>query len=231
VVAAILVLVAAMALPAVRSIMVQTQRASAVQKLEGLLVETRAVARSRMTTAILRVERAFETDDNGQMLKDLQGNALWKDHQQARILITGYRRADYPRPGVEHVLQVVPGTGTTELPRWIWLAPGDAMWAGSKTVTQFVPTAKSASAIDTLDTFYVAFDRNGQLIRMPPDQLVYMDPTQGNVLVDHPSESVRSVMVYNRELFESPQQGIAAIHEGRPLYVGRYGGALVHGRP
>jgi len=229
VVIAIIVVMSALSVPAVHNYLLERQSATAVQTLSGTLVNTQAMAQANFTTTAARVERAFKTDDAGRMIKDASGNPIWLDHQRIRILGFGLRQVRNPIPGEERAFRQFADVRPSELPSAAWLAPDDALSLLSGGNTTWRPPPSGLAAIDTLDTFYIAFNRRGELIRLPADRLVYLDETQNNAFVGFPRPSRLGAIAYNRERFEKSGRDPYWLRMGFPLYVDQRMGSIVKG--
>jgi hypothetical protein len=83
--------------------------------------------------------------------------------------------------------------------------------------------------IDTLDTFYLTFTRQGELTRLPAGRLVYLDESQNNALVGHPHPPCSGAIVYNRERFVKRNRDAQVLRAGIPLYVDRGTGSTIRG--
>jgi prepilin-type N-terminal cleavage/methylation domain-containing protein len=229
VVMAIITVVSTLSVPAVRSYMLDRENAMAVAFFAGAAQNAQVLARANFTTTVVRVERAFETDDAGRMVKDAAGKPIWLNHQRIRILAVGLRQASRPIQGEERAFRQMAGTSPTDLPSTIWLAPENGVSLLSTGNTIWQPPTTGAVAIDTLDTFYVAFNRRGELVRLPRERLVYLDETQNNLLVGHPQPSNVGAIAYNRERFNESGRDPHWMQTGVPLYVDQQTGSVVGG--
>lgn len=229
VVLAIIVVMSSLSAPAIYQYMLERQRAAAVQTFSAAVANAQVLAQANFTTVAVRVERAFRTDDAGRMLKDATGRPTWLDHQQIRTLAVGLRQSGRPVAREENAFRQLAGTGTAHLPPAAWLAPDDglSLLAGGDTAWQ--PPTSGIAAIDLLDTFYIAFDRRGERVRLPADRLVYLDETQNDAFVGFPRPSNLGAIAYNRERFEKSSRDPYWLKMGVPLYVDRRTGSTIRG--
>ena len=218
----IIALAASLAAPAISSVVFSRQQTKAVETFDSLLTVAHGAALSNFTRTALRIERAFETDEEERMVKDGVGNPKWLPHQQARLLVFGNRRPGFEIPGERWSYRQLADTGTTPLPRLVWLAPDYALFPSSEANQNWQP-----AAISRLDTFYVAFSRQGELMSLASDGIVYLDETQGGLFIHHPDPSARAAVAYDRQALEQQGGNLAQGLAGIPLYVTRYTGSTV----
>ena len=228
-VVAMILVMTSLAGPAAHRLILQSQTNSAVHTFSGLVAGAQATAQSHFTTAAVRIERAFKTDEHGQMLKDHAGNALRLPRQQARILVFGMRQPDRPIGHEERAFRQLAHSGVTRLPREAWLAPDYALSLTFVAEELWRAPSAGVAPISTLDTFHVAFDRRGELVQVPAKQLIYLDETQGDLFAGHPYPSARGAVVYRRATFEDSGGDAAYLVNGRPLYINRFTGCVVEG--
>lgn len=228
VVMVIVVLVAAIALPAVRPMVLQSQMSAATQKLDVLLTHAQTTAQANFTTAGLRFERAYETDADGLLIKGPNGGPIWKDYQQARLVVFS-SGGDYPLTLNQFAFRDLPDSSITRLPSLVRMAP-DYTLAPAFNAELAQVTTESDMA-DTLETFYVLFDRTGALKRVPAGSIRYYHAAQGGVFEDHSYASATGVVLYPHELIDPTAGDFDALADGVPLYVNRFTGALVKGNP
>lgn len=229
VVVAIIVIVSALAVPSINSLMSTYERQKAVASFESLLASAQATARGHFTTVALRIERAFETDEYGRMVLGAGGEPIWLDYQQVRILVFAGWRAQFGSPGEQMSFRQLTNSKPTALPGSFWLAPDYARSAKFNPTLQWQPTDPDVQPINTLDTFYLVWNRQGELIRLPAARIVYLDATQEHALVDHPYSSARSAIGYDRLAYEQSNGNLAILEQGLPLYVNRHSAMLVMG--
>ena len=227
----IIALASLLAAPAIRSLIFSSQQARAVKTFGSLLITTQSAARSHFTRAALRVERGFEVDGQGQMIKDGLGNPRWLDRQQMRVLVFGHRRAESGIPGEERSFRQLAHTGPTALPNSVWLAPDYALSPEFERKDLWQPSGTGTVPVNTLETFYVVFDRQGKLVRLPPDKTVYLDETQGNALAGHPCSSARAAIAYDRRSLDPQGDDLQVLANGVPLYINRYSGCAISSGP
>lgn len=229
-VATIILLISSLAAPAIRSLLLSYQQTRAIGTFSSSLTTIQATARTQFTTAAMRVERAFEVDDQGRMIKDIAGNPQWLAHQHIRLLVFGTRREGFEIPGEELSFRQLADTSPIALPTLVWLAPGYALSPAFEVGAFRQPRDPESVPINTLDTFHIAFNRRGELIRLPPDKIVYLDETQGNVFLNQPHPSARAAIAYDRQAFAQHDSDLDYLKTGLPLYVDRYTGAAIPGR-
>lgn len=231
VVIAIIIVMSALSIPAVHSYLLERQTTLAVQTFAGAVTNAQSTAKAYFTTTAVRIERDFVTDDAGRMIKDGNGRPVRLSHQRIRTLAVGMRQPRSPIAREELAFRRLLDVPTSPLPDTIWLAPDDglSLLAAGNTTWQS-PNADIAS-IDLLDTFYIAFNRQGELTRLPADRLVYLDETQGNTFVGHPRQSRLGAIVYNRERFEDSNRNEYWLRMGTPLYLDPRTGNVIRAEP
>jgi hypothetical protein len=229
VVMGIIIVLSSLSIPAVHNYLLERQSATAIQTLGGTLLNAQALAQANFTTTAVRVERAFKTDDAGRMIKDASGNPIWLDHQRIRILGVGLRQAGRPIAGEERAFRQFADMRPSDLPPAAWLAPDDALSLLATGNTAWQPPTAGVAAIDMLDTFYIAFNRRGELVRLPAERLVYLDETQNNAFVGFPRPSRLGAIAYNHQRFEKSGGDAHWLQVGIPLYVDQRMGAIVKG--
>ncbi len=251
VVASIIILAAAIAVPALGPMMTSNQMAEAIGTLNGLLTTAQAAAKAQGTPVGLRIERAFRTTSDGFM--DKSTGWPWLDHQQVRILEFATTK--------QVVFRYTPGSKVQELPAGVWLAPGYCVRPStpefqvtSLAETHLLHTPADANAMpyNRFDTFFVVFNRDGELTRFEHVEPAtgagknwYEDRAQaywaGNDVfypyVDHPDDSARSVLAYDRKVWDgiNPGDGAGRLEflgrDARVVHINRATGAIVEGSP
>jgi type II secretory pathway pseudopilin PulG len=229
VVIGIIILMSTMAVPALHNLLLQQQMSSVVQTFGGAVASARATAQSNFTTAAIRVERAFATDDAGEMIKDADGNPRWLNYQRIRTVVLGVRQPQNPIPGEEFAFRQTADKAMTSLPSLVWLAPNYGVALAASGDTSWQPPTAGAAPIDTLDTFYIAFNRRGELMNLPSSRLVYLDETQNRLRIGHPTTSATGAIVYNHDRFQAAGRDPAELRKGLPLYIDRYSGEVLRG--
>ena len=227
VVISLIVVMTTLSVPAIQVYLESREKDMAAQTFAGAVTNAQALAKANFTTTVVRVERAFRTDDAGRMLKDAAGRPFWLNHQQIQILGVGLRQPQTPISGEERAFRRLVDMAPISLPSTAWLAPDNALELLTSGGTAWQPPTAGAVAIDTLDTFYLAFTRQGELTRLPAGRLVYLDETQNNLFVGHPLPSCSGAIVYNRERFEKSQRDPRILRAGVPLYVDRRTGSTI----
>jgi len=230
VVTAIILIVSAIAVPSIASLMSIYEQQKAVASFESLLATAQATARSHFTPVALRIERAFKTDERGRMVLGPAGKPIWLDHQQIRLLVFAGRRPQFGSLAEQLSFRQLPDTNPTQLTPSFWLAPDYARSSGFDPTVPWQPTIDpDTQPINTLDTFYLVWNRQGELFQLPARRIVYLDATQDFALIDHPYPSALSVIGYERDAYEHSNGNLAVLETGLPLYVNRYIGSLVLG--
>lgn len=255
VVIGIIVVIAAIALPAMGPMMRSNQTAQVVNTLNGLLVTAQAAAEANGTPVAIRIERAFATkniDIAGRrfevMDRDINGNAKWLDHQQARFLIFASFK--------DRAFRQIDGSKVATLPKNMWLAPEYALTPNTPQFTApdlsepsltyaptVTPTTATVTTYDRLDNFFITFDRLGQLTAFPASDNNYADRTQtypstGSPAVpivpyiSHADGSARAVLVYDRGLFSAIPSSdgaarLALLKASRPVFINRTTGSIL----
>ena len=228
VVASIIILVAAVAIPAIGPMMASNQMSEAVGTLNGLLTTAQTAAVAKGTPVGIRIERAFEIGPHGHMRKP-GGVPIWLDHQQARIVDFAGGR------DTQVAFTHDPNSKVHVLPKRAWLAPGYGLVASlaeGDLIHDPHDIDEVAVNYNRFETFYIVFNKDGELIRFPWDYIYYADRTQrypkdidgdGDLdsvspRVDHPDNSARSVLVYERKKWDG-------INPNDPGSQGQPGGA------
>ena len=227
VVISLIIVMTTLSVPAIQVYLESREKDMAAQTFAGAVTSAQALAKANFTTTVVRVERAFRTDDVGRMIKDAAGRPFWLDHQRIRILGVGLHQPQAPIPGEDRAFRRLVDVAPVDLPSSAWLAPDNALALLGSGSTAWQPPTKGTAVIDTLDTFYLAFTRQGELTRLPAGRLVYLDETQNNLLVGHPYSSCSGAIVYNRERFVKSQRDPKILRAGIPLYVDRRTGSTI----
>jgi len=229
VVVAIIVIVTALAVPDIASLLTTYEKQKTVTTFESLLATAQATARSHFTLAALRIERAFKTDEYGRMVLGPGGELIWLDYQQIRLLVFAGQRVQFGSAAEQVSFRPLANSKPAALPPSFWLAPAYARETGFDTTLQWQPSDPDTQPINTLDTFYLVWNRQGELIRLPADRIIYLDAAQDHALVDHPYPSTLSVIGYDRLAYEQSNKDLAVLDQGLPLYVNRYTAMLITG--
>ena len=101
VVVSLIIVMTTLSVPAIQVYLEGREKDMAVQTFAGAVANAQAQAKANFTTTVVRVERAFRTDDAGRMIKDGAGRPFWLDHQRIQILGVGLRQAKTPISGEE----------------------------------------------------------------------------------------------------------------------------------
>ena len=231
VVIGIILILTAMTVPAVGPLLASNSMAQTVSTLNGLIATAQTAAEANFTTVGIRIERAFQTNDNNRML-DTTGTAIpaftvdgiptngaqpaWLPHQQARFVIQG---AHYGGGGGQYGFRTMANSRIVTLPEGAWLAPGHFLnWDYlNKDMHPMNDTAGYQSAVTNADanlannrfsTFYILFNPEGELVRMGPttttpnDYVWYLDESAVQPsFVRSLDQSARSVVAYSRPTF------------------------------
>ena len=229
VVTAIIVLVSTLAVPSVASLMSSYEKQKAIASLTSLLATAQATARSHFTPVALRIERAFEADERGRMVIGPGGEPKWLDYQQIRLLVFAGGREQFGSSGAQVSFRQLADSKPVALPASFWLAPDYARSASFSPMLQWQSANPDAQPVNTLETFYLVWNRQGELIRLPADRIVYLDATQDHALVDHPYPSARAVIGYERRAYEQSNGDLGILDRGSPLYINRHTALLVPG--
>ena len=227
VVISLIVIMSGLSAPAIQSYLASREQTQAIGVFSGAITNAQALARANFTTTAIRVERAFQTDDAGRMLKDVSGRPRWLDHQRVQILAVGLRQLQRPVAGEELVFRRLLDVPAVELPASAWLAPDNALALLASAGTTYQPAATGATVIDTLDTFYLVFNRQGTLARLPASRLVYLDESQNNALIEHPQPSCTGAIAYNHSRFEKSGRDPRWLKTGLALYVDQRTGSVI----
>lgn len=230
VVVLILAVLIAVAVPAIGPVLASNEHAQVVNSLQGLFTTAQTLAEASVTPVGIRFERATRVmerklsyqklDQHGNpvneeevftlMQKDSNGQALYLDHQQARLVQFSADRTQ--------CFQVVPGTKVVDLPSGAWVAPssaveldasgnplqdskGNQLWILTDNELRYQPVQNKspysvnndATSFNRLETFFLIFDRSGRVVQFPADpndpstHYWYRDPlqayTSGNNLI------------------------------------------------
>ena len=231
---AIIVMTATFAVVGIPGMIRSGEKTEALAKLDSALTIANAESSMYRTPVAIRIERSYRTDQDGIMLKDTSGNAIWGDHQQIKLAILGHRRknpvtghSNFPiakfgtEISEEFTFRRLSNSSTIELPKTFWLAPGeevdDVLWQ---------PNHPEVSKISPFDTFYVIFNHKSEL-RQRTDWLYYMDETQlydsdwKRPIIDHPEPSSMSIKLYDRTQYNSGKlefENINITHQGDVIY-------------
>ncbi len=278
VVVGLIVLLIAIAVPAVGPLMASNQQAQAVSTLAGLITTAQTAAEANVTPVAVRVEPAFRTDRRG-LMEDSLGHAAdgsgafdparaprLLGYQQLQLLMFASRRVDAAGKvdmNAGLAFSRMPDTAPVALPKGMWLAPDYALrWDGNmgrRSMTEAdlridygeradpaVTWENPGASFNVMDTFYIVFDQSGGNMRFPRERLWYYDESQRQaggsgpprpLLLWHPDDAARGVLVYDRERFNAFAPTDAAgrrtflASNARPIYVNRSLGSLIQGTP
>jgi type II secretory pathway pseudopilin PulG len=240
VVIGIIILLIAIAVPAVGPALSSNHQTQAIQLLTNAITIAQTRAENRGGYAI-RIERAFKTDPRGYMV-DADGESavaanlapnsrftpsrapVWLNYQQIRYLNPPKDTPAY-MPAVDEVIP---------LPKNAWLAPDYALHTAAPVnfdpkfydpqYTQAVPVvtlpfpSTASSRFNSFDTFCIVFDQRGNVTELrwdvAGDNYRYLDQTQltasGPPASGFLYDSARGVILYDRPRFESAGTGKAA---------------------
>ena len=277
VVVGLIVLLIAIAVPAIGPLTASNQQAQAVSTLAGLITTAQTAAQANITPVAVRVEPAFRTDRRGLMEDALgqpaDGSGAFDPlraprllgHQQLQLLLFASRRVDQATDSVDMnpAFSRMPEASPVALPKGMWLAPDYALrWDGQGGRRSMAeedlridhneradPSAdweNPGAAFNLMDTFYIVFDQSGASTRFPAEKLWYYDESQRQaagsgpprpLLLWHPDDAARGVLVYDRQRFNAYAPTDAAgrwtflATNARPVYVNRSLGSLIQGAP
>lgn len=242
VVIAIILIVVTLSAISIPAMLRSADQSGAISALESTLALAQTKAQLYCTTVGIRIERAYRTDTNGFMVKDSNGEAIWEDHQQIRLVIFCHKQSSghssaWGEAGFN--VSVPPGNnilfeqftfrrflneGVTDLPKSFWVAPVGAL-ENPGNYGEWQPSNQNASPYNTFETFYVLFNRRGES-KVQDYWMYYLDDGQiddggTKPIVEHPLPSERAVIVYDRQLYQS--QGISSLSQGRMVGLSRTG--------
>jgi type II secretory pathway pseudopilin PulG len=259
VVIGIIILLVAIAVPAVGPAIFTSQQTQVIQQLTGAINMAQIRAESQGGFAI-RIERAFKTDQRGYMVDasntpttsnaSLSGfEPVYLGYQQIRFLRPP-REGQYYAPSVDDVIK---------LPTGVWVGPDYATNTTYFGVSHFTSsptcTPTAGLAYNPFENFCVAFDQRGGVTELRPytnsispapsvytqsDNYRYQDQSQTvssgvSPITDFAYNSARGFIMYDRKKFEAygptntNAKGEFLGREGRTLYINRYLGTLVEG--
>jgi len=256
VVIGIIILVLAIAVPAVGPMLASNEQAALVNTINGMLVK--AQARASNERSGLRLERAYATNDQGLMV-DRDGDTpddgaafdgpIWLDHQQVRIVT-------YNPHGNDFAFRQAKGTEPFPLPEGAWVAPSYVLdpaimpSLAEDDLTYRYDPGVSWRELNRMDTFYVMFENGGELISAPGSLNTYLDARQHEdalvrVFSGNPTDpngsvwppSTLSLLVYDRSEFNEidPDDSVGRraylAANARPIYINRATGALIEEPP
>jgi len=252
VVIGIIILLIAIAVPAVGPALSSNHQTQAIQLLTNAITIAQTRAENRGGYAI-RIERAFKTDARGYMVDAagepavvetspgvFQANSrfdpklapVWLNYQQIRYLNPPRDTRAYS-PAVDDVIP---------LPKNAWLAPDYAFavsgMASYMNGDLYVPPGFGDSyKINPFETFCIVFDQRGNVVQLradvASDNYYYLDQTQAATTpIRFRYDSARGVILYDRTRFEAAgaTKPTFLAREGRPFYINRFLGTLVEGR-
>jgi len=255
VVVVILVLLVSVSVPAVGPMLASNQEAQVLNTLNGILTTAQSQAIAKGTEVGVRFERAIRTNDAGLILDtngkssaetgyDLDKPALL-DYQRVRIV-------DFAQFNDGATFRHNPETKVYDLPPGTWVAPGyctDSDVINSLAENDLIvdpddqTPSERAVKFNRLETFYIVFDSEGELTRFDRSNNHYADLTQQYLesdvwiapYVEHPDESARSLLIYDRQQWlNQPNTHAARLafmqSQARPVYISRATGAILGGR-
>jgi len=248
VVIAIIILLIAIAVPAVGPALVSNYRTQATAALNSCLATAQTYALSHTTDVGIRIERAVELDNYGRMVKPDGVNPKYLDYQQIRYVIFN-KSPEFSREGFRYIKD----SKITALPSAIWFAPTNFYTDDDDPTNDFGPTDllqlrkndKNDNWLDPdktigyypFDTFYIVFSSTGMLKTFPRENLFYIDETQQvesfhPPMIQSPQDSATGVLLYERKKLANAPNGVANLFEflqtnGSALYINRFLGTTV----
>ncbi len=193
------------------------------------------------------------------MVKNAFNVPNWLDHQQARFVIFASRRYQLNTSYKNQIFRQIDGSKVVALPKGVWLAPDYSLQFSAAALTEtnlnYTPkppanvTDPNPADYNRFENFYVAFNSLGEITRIPKENNVYADQTQAydgdgpsnnaitrDSIVDHPDESARGLLVYDRTAYDqiSPTDGagrLAFLQRSRPVFINRITGSIVEEKP
>lgn len=250
VVIGIIILLIAIAVPAIGPALASNQRTQVLAALNSSLTSAQTSALSHTTDVALRVERATELDNYGRMVRPDGKNAKFLDHQRIRFVMLA-KYAGLSQPAFKYIED----SKITDLPNSMWLAPTNFYTKDGDNTNDFGPdnycipgsTAFSflndpdnngVSPYSPFDTFYIVLSPNGMLKSFNREDLYYIDDTQlreGKTTpptFSHPQDSASGVLLYERKKLENAPGSVEGLFDflgtnGQALYINRFLGTVV----
>lgn len=250
VVIGIIILLIAIAVPAIGPALASNQRTQVLAALNSSLTSAQTFALSHTTDVALRVERATELDNYGLMVRPDGKNAKFLDHQRIRFVMLA-KYAGLSQPAFKYIED----SKITDLPNSMWLAPtnfytndgvndndfgpGKECMPGSTPFSLLIdPDNNGASPYYPFDTFYIVLSPNGMLKNFNREDLYYIDDTQlrpDNTIpptFSHPQDSAPGVLLYERKKLENAPGSVEGLFNflrttGQALYINRFLGTVV----
>jgi len=221
VVISIIVIVIALAIPSTGRMMASANLSKDISTIKLSLAVMQSYADGHGVTAGIRIERAFKINKNGMMIKDDNGEAIWKDYQRIVPIVRGEMQHNKPISGnlgypvkphgyayEPYAFCRVQNQSVLELSKDIWAAPLCTLDNLATWNVKFVPTNPDASPFNLMETFYILFDHHGELVK-ETNFMHYIDtgqsPNTNGVwpAVDQPNISTRGGVLYNRGMFNT----------------------------
>jgi prepilin-type N-terminal cleavage/methylation domain-containing protein len=215
--------------PAIDGLLTNAQRNSVVQRLENMVGLAQSTARLLGTDVAIRVERGYQVDTDGLMVKDTLGAAEYEGYQQLRLVARGPRDGMANSIAALRAFHPVEGAGVVTLPQSYRVAPDyvlEASFDPDAANQLWQPSDGDAAPFNRIDTFYIVFNHRGELVRRTANELIYGDPTQPGVYVDHPDPSARSVVLYDSYLRDTTFLDIAELADESAVHINRYLGEV-----
>jgi prepilin-type N-terminal cleavage/methylation domain-containing protein len=273
VVIGIIGLLLAITVPAIGPLLASNSMSEAQNTINGLLTTAQVQAEANATPVAIRIERAFATGPkniNGttyEVMDTIPGSPpqtkQWLDYQQARFVIFASRQVPAGAGFKNQIFEQIPSSKVVTLPKGAWLAPDYSLQPGTdfsaanlaEATLLWQPTNLNGSPnlnavpYNRFETFYIVFNKLGELSRYPATNIVYKDHTQAypnpafpatppvppalDPIVDHPDDSARGLLIYDREAYNrfapTDAQGRLTYlqREARPVFLNKSMGSVV----
>jgi hypothetical protein len=129
-----------------------------------------------------------------------------------------------------YVFRPLPDSKLQSLPGGMWLAPEYALKASVDANVLVPPGHSVAAPVNPLDTFWIVFNSKGEVVRLPAEAISYIDPAQGDTVLTSVSDSVTSLVTYDRDKWSSSDDQTGILRRGLPLYISRFTGEVIKGQ-
>lgn len=217
------------------SILRSSEQDKSLSILRFSLIKAQINSRTYATTCGIRVERAMELNEFGQIKKNNVSNPIYKNYQKITQIVFGHKQSDpqliaclekTSMPIIEPLLYCkIKEEEIVYLSDNFWIKDPNVDTSFNKS---WQPNSEVSVPFNLFETMYILFDYRGELAKRK-EKIYYADETQryqlnGEIVcpaIEKPSFSSLSFFLYDRKKFEATNT-----IEGREIFISRGGQAL-----
>lgn len=209
---------------------------STLNTIEMSLIKSQSNAMSYFTTCGIRVERAYETSENEQMIKK-NGKPVYKNFQKITFIVFGFEQNNnrinaysdgimppYGYLNEHNSYRKIINEEILYLSENFWVSGTDDLSLNK----EWQPLNDNSVSFNLFETFYILFDRFGKLTKKN-DWLYYADESQKYdqnnsivcPLIEKPSLSSVSFFIYDRKKFETTKT-----FDGKEINISKSGNII-----